>query len=156
MTDPTLARIEEIVRTHWAIMQALQMSTRPEWMELDLTMAQIKTLFVLFHTPAAPIRTVADYLGIGRPTASHLVEKLVRAGLVQRSEGVPDRRFTLAGLTAQGEDLVVRLYQGGEEQYRVWVSQLGEADRAALLQGLRALSQIAQAPSPSRSQTVEP
>ena len=82
---------------------------------------------------------VAEYLGVGQPTASHLVDKIVRQGFADRSESPTDRRVTLVRLTPKGEDLVRRLYQGGEEQYRAWVRELTDEERKKLLSGLQAL-----------------
>jgi len=85
------------------------------------------------------VNRVAEYLGVGQPTASHLVDKIVRQGFADRSESPTDRRVTLVRLTPKGEDLVRRLYQGGEDQYRAWVRELTDEERKKLLSGLQAL-----------------
>jgi len=121
----------------------MQFSSRPDWMELKMTMAQIKALFTISQGEAVPVNRIAEYLGVGQPTASHLVNKLVRQGLADRSESPTDRRVTLVRLTSQGKDLVRRLYRGGEEQYRSWMNQLTEKERKDLLSGLQALARIA-------------
>jgi DNA-binding MarR family transcriptional regulator len=141
--------IEEIIRLHWSILATMQFSSRPDWMELDMTMAQIKTLFTISQGEAVPVSRIADYLGVGQPTASHLVDKLVRQGFAGRSESPSDRRVTLVRLTSKGEDLVRRLYQGGEEQYRSWVKQLSDEERKNLLSGLQALARVASMPAKS-------
>jgi DNA-binding MarR family transcriptional regulator len=135
--------IEEIVRLHWSILSAMQFSSRPDWMELNMTMAQIKALFTISQGEAIPVSRIAEYLEVGQPTASHLVDKLVRQGFAGRSENPTDRRVTLVRLTSKGEDLVRRLYQGGEEQYRSWVKQLTDEERKNLLNGLQALAKAA-------------
>ena len=140
---PEINDIEEIIRLHWSILTAMQFSSRPDWLELDMTMAQIKALFTISQGEAVPINRIAEYLGVGQPTASHLVDKLVRQGFAERSESATDRRVTLVRLTTQGEDLVRRLYQGGEEQYRSWVKKLTDEERKILLSGLQALARVA-------------
>lgn len=137
------SEIEEIIQLHWSILATMQFSSRPDWMELDMTMAQIKALFTISQGEAVPVSRIAEYLGVGQPTASHLVEKIVRQGLANRSEGPTDRRVTLVRLTPEGQDLVRRLYQGGEEQYRSWVRQLTDEERKKLLSGLQALARAA-------------
>ncbi len=49
-------------------------------------MAQLKTLALVAEEPGGAIGSVATVLGITLPTASHLVDKLVRAGLVERHD----------------------------------------------------------------------
>ena len=144
---PETNDIEEIVHLHWSIMTAMQFSTHPDWMELDMTMAQIKALFTISQGEAIPVSRVAEYLDVGQSTASHLVDRLVRQGLAGRSENPDDRRVTLVRLTPEGEDLVRRLYQGGEEQYRAWVRQLSDEERQDLLNGLQALARAASIPT---------
>lgn len=140
---PGINDIEEIIRLQWSILTAMQFSSRPDWMELEMTMAQIKALFTISQGDAVPVHRIADTLGVGQPTASHLVDKLVRQGFAERSESTTDRRVTLVRLTSQGEDLVRRLYQGGEEQYRAWVRELTDGERKNLLSGLQALARAA-------------
>jgi MarR family transcriptional regulator, organic hydroperoxide resistance regulator len=140
---PDTNDIDEIIRLHWSILTAMQFSSRPDWMELEMTMAQIKALFTISYGDAVPVNSIAEYLGVGQPTASHLVDKLVRQGFADRSESPTDRRVTLVRLTSLGEDLVRRLYQGGEEQYRAWVSKLTNEERKDLLSGLQALARVA-------------
>ena len=139
--------IDEIIRLHWSILTAMQFSSRPDWMELEMTMAQIKALFTISQGEAVPVNGIAEYLGVGQPTASHLVDKLVRKGLAGRSESLEDRRVKLVHLTPEGQELVRRLYQGGEEHYRSWVRQLTEAERKDLLNGLQALARAASTPN---------
>lgn len=140
---PKPNEIDEIIRLHWSIMAAMQFSTRPDWMELEMTMAQIKALFTISQGEAVPISQIAQYLNVGQPTASHLADKLVRQGFASRSEDEKDRRVTLMSPTAKGKDLVRRLYQGGEQPYRSWIMKLSEKERQQLHKGLLALAKIA-------------
>lgn len=135
--------IDEIVQAHWAVMNAMQTSSQPDWMELTMTMAQIKTLFVISQGTGTSINQIAEYLGVGQPTASQLVDKLVRGGFAERSEGEKDRRYKQVRLTEQGRDLVRRLYQGGEDPYREWLASMDPDDLLALRRGLQALAKSA-------------
>lgn len=144
--------IKTVLESHAAIFQKLRRSVALGWLQLDLSIAQVRVLFVLTQHPAAPIGTIAQALGIGLPTASHLVEKLVRAGLVQRAEDPKDRRQTLVRLTQQGEDLIEHLNQDRLEQVRFWLNQLNEEELTALRVGLEALSRVAETAQPQTEQ----
>ncbi len=55
--------------------------------------------------------------------ASQLVDKLVLAGLVVRTEGAVDRRRRTVGLTERGRDLIAK----GFEMWSDWVPELLES-----------------------------
>jgi MarR family transcriptional regulator, organic hydroperoxide resistance regulator len=134
--------IDNALQAQKQIVQAMHAAAEPTWLQLDLTMAQLKGLFALADSPMT-IGQLADVLGSGKPAASILVERLVQLGLVERAEDALDRRRTIARVTARGEELVARLRQGGRERLRTWLSRLGDDDLAALVQGLRALAAAA-------------
>ncbi|HLI51592.1 MAG TPA: MarR family transcriptional regulator [Thermomicrobiaceae bacterium] len=112
------------------------------WADCNLTMAQARTLFVLIDEGPSSIGRVAELQGISLPTASHLVDRLVQAGLLERTEDPDDRRRTLASASEAGAELAYRLRQRGEIFFQ-WLGQLDEDDLEALTQGLQAVARIA-------------
>lgn len=125
--------------------KALHGAASPTWQQLDLTMGQLKALVVLAEE-ALTVGGLANALGIGKPAASILVERLVQLDLVTRSEDVADRRRTLVRLTPEGNELMAQLRQGSRDTWYALLSRLDEADLTALAQGLQALARIAAAP----------
>jgi len=142
--------IEQALAAHRAMMRAVHLAGADVWQDLDLTMAQLKTLLTLADVRPATIGQVADALGVGLPNASHLVDRLVHAGLVERAEDPADRRRTLARLAPAGEELVVRLRQGSRDQFRSWLALMDEADLAAFVTGLQALARVAEREASAR------
>jgi len=65
----------------------------------QLTFSQFKLLKLLALTDAQTIGDVAAFLGVSNPAASKAVDKLVRQGLLVRSEAQADRRATELSLT---------------------------------------------------------
>ncbi len=124
------------------IMKALMENSASEWLQLDLTMGQVKALFALRCVKAMPIGGLAERLKIGLPAASIVADKLVQLELAERHDDPSDRRRTFIKLTPQGEQLLNRLHQGRHNQLRAWLSQMRESDFAALSQGLQALVEI--------------
>ncbi len=124
------------------IMKALMENSASEWLQLDLTMGQVKALFALRCVKAMPIGGLAERLKIGLPAASSVADKLVQLELAERHDDPSDRRRTFIELTPQGEQLLNRLHQGRHNQLRAWLAQMHEADFAALAQGLEALVEI--------------
>jgi DNA-binding MarR family transcriptional regulator len=145
MTDQQSTLIDDIIETHRNILRAIGASVPSIWMELDLSMAQLKTLMTLYNGGAAPIGQIAECLGIGQPTASHLVDKLVNIQLAVRTEDPLDRRRTLAQLSPAGEELAERINQVRFGTLRRWLTQLDDATLATYLQSSRALADVAKA-----------
>jgi len=55
------------------------------------------------------VSTVATHLGLSLPATSQLIDKLVRGGLVRRTEGTTDRRERNLNLSSKGKALVARI-----------------------------------------------
>jgi DNA-binding MarR family transcriptional regulator len=86
--------------------------TPVEWSDLELTMPQVRTLFLLRDGPRR-MREVSDHLGRGMPAATSMMGRLVSKGLVERSDDASDRRVVSCRLTALGEDTVERFWKIG-------------------------------------------
>jgi DNA-binding MarR family transcriptional regulator len=90
-------------------------SVRParEWLEVDLTMPQLKVLFILYADGDASMGRLASALGVTLPTVTGIVDRLVEHEMVQRQEVPHDRRLVLTRLTPRAVDTVERLHQAG-------------------------------------------
>jgi DNA-binding MarR family transcriptional regulator len=139
--------IAQIVDAQTAIFRAFQEQPLPEWLKLDITLGQLRALFILFHAGPTPIGQLGARLGVGRPAASLLVDALVRQNLVERFEDPTDRRRTLARLSAEALQLITQHYVGSQQQYEAWLNHLGDDDLTNLARALRELAAIA-APQP--------
>ena len=149
MAGERTAVIAAILREQQNISRAISASSRQIWVELDLSMAQLKTLITLYDAGALPIGQIAEALGIGQPTASHLVDRLVQSGYIDRTEDQIDRRRTLAELSPAGNELVEKLREVRVEPMQRWLAQLDDATLAALHMGIVALAATAKAETTS-------
>lgn len=113
------------------------------WMEIELTVPQLRTLMVLGQQGPMVIGQIAQSLNVGLSTGGHLVDRLVQAGLALREEDSGDRRRTVARLSPRGQELLARLMIG-KQQMQARIHQLDEEDLRALLQGLHAINRLAQ------------
>ena len=146
MTDRHAEGYEEMIEAALGaqreIAQALHAAAEPVWRGLELTMVQLKALFVVAEDAELTVGGLASQLGVGKPAASMLVERLVQLELATRTEDMLDRRRTLVRLTPSGHDLVEKLRQGGSDRMRLLLVQLDSADLSALVQGLQALAKV--------------
>ena len=76
-----------------------------ELLTSDLTVAQLRVL-LLMHTEG-PVRmgSIASTLGIALSTATGMVDRLVKKGLVVRDADSQDRRLVICRLSPQGQEL---------------------------------------------------
>jgi DNA-binding MarR family transcriptional regulator len=74
--------------------------------EAGLTMAQMVALHLLTHLGAVSVSSIAACLKLSPPATSHLVDRMVVAGLVGRSEDPIDRRHKRIEITSTGRDLI--------------------------------------------------
>lgn len=132
-----LAEYREVTRT-------IHSASAAVWMEIELTVPQLRTLFVLAKEGPMMIGRIAQRLGVGQPTGGHLVDRLVQAGLAERMEDAEDRRRLLAHLTTAGEELYARLLVGSQLM-QGWLHLLSEEELTAYLFGLKALKRVAAA-----------
>jgi len=131
----------EVLAEYRALGRALKATSEPGWMEIDLTLPQLRTLLVLAEEGPLVIGQIAQRLGIGLSTGGHLVDRLVQAGLAERAEDTEDRRRTVARLTSKGEDLYARLLNRTQHMQAL-IQKMREDELTALLQGLRALRRV--------------
>lgn len=131
----------EVIAQYRAMMHSFKASSAEAWMEIDITFPQLRTLLILADEGPLVIGQIAQRLGVGLSTGGHLVDRLVQAGLAERTEDSEDRRRTLARLTPKGDELYARLLNR-VQHLQTLIQKLDEDDLTALLQGLRALNNL--------------
>jgi DNA-binding MarR family transcriptional regulator len=133
--DPLIPDVVELLRE---LLHALLMASVPAWLELQLTLPQLRTLFIIAHNKSSSVVQISKHLGVGEPTASHLVDRLVQAGLVDRSEDPMDRRRAIVRLSSAGQDLIEELL-GWEKFLGGWLHNVPEKDLLLFQRGLTAI-----------------
>jgi len=114
--------------TRWV--RAAVRRREPSW-----SLPQLQALGFLHVSPGASLSDLAAHLGVGLPTASTLVSRLVSVDMVDRRDDPAERRRTLLSLTPNGETQL---------EAALADSQLELADRLRSLSG-RDLTRICQA-----------
>ena len=82
------------------------------WIEPELTMPQARTLFFLSQGPRR-MGDISAYLDRGMPSATSMIDRLLKKGLVERVEDPLDRRVVVCRLSAQGEQVLEKFAQIG-------------------------------------------
>lgn len=74
--------------------------------ERNYSVAQLNTLFRLYHRGECGISDLGEEMGVSSAAASQLLDRLVQQGLATRQEDPQDRRNKRLALTPAGESLV--------------------------------------------------
>jgi DNA-binding MarR family transcriptional regulator len=135
--------VAEALTGYRMVHRALLTSTASRWRDLDISMQQLRALYLLRDEEEVPVGRLAEIFGIGLPAASLLADRLVRSGFVERRGDPADRRRVLLSLTRAGVRLVTELREGSHSLLRRWMASLSPEDLAALSRGWRALAEVA-------------
>src|SRR5690349_8368651 len=99
----------EIIKLEPQMLRVLGPAQARDWVDVELTMSQLKMMFVLSSgmgpadgTSGLRVGEVARGLGVTLPTVTAVMDKLVERGLVRRDEDPMDRRQHLCRLTTDG------------------------------------------------------
>jgi DNA-binding MarR family transcriptional regulator len=131
-----------IVQAYMELFVTMQLNAVSHWLMLELTFAQARAVIILAARKELTVSQLAKLLGVGKPTASLLVQQLVERGLVTRTEGISDRRQSLIRLSPQGQEIGAGRRQEREKQWERWLSHLSDEDLKALARGLGAILEV--------------
>jgi len=76
--------------------------------DAGLTMAQMVGLHILEKLGPLSVSSVAACVKLSPPATSHLIDRLVVSGLVERSEDPADRRHKRVAIAPRGRELIQR------------------------------------------------
>ena len=134
---------ERVIDQFEQLLQRIHAEIAEPWLELELTMPQLKMLLVVDWLGPAPMSQVAARLGVGVSAATGLVERLEEHGLARRAHDARDRRVVLVASTTRGRDLVVRLRSVGCERFATILAMLSGDDLRRFAEGMEILSRAA-------------
>jgi len=135
--------VDEALLAYRRVHRALLNAKTNRWRDIDITMQQLRAIYLLRDEEDATVGRLAEMFDMGLPAASLLADRLVRAGLVERRADASDRRRVLLRLTRAGDRLVTELREGSQSLLRRWLATLPPDDLAALARGWRALADVA-------------
>jgi DNA-binding MarR family transcriptional regulator len=104
----------------------------PTWVAQELTFGQMRLLFLLSTHGPSPVSRVAEWLGVGLPAASGVVDRVERHGFVARRHGQDDRRIVECYLTDKGRELIGEIAGMRREVMRQVLDLLSDEELAQM------------------------
>jgi len=109
------------------------------WLRLRLSIGQLKSLFFISNQGTTSLSQLAAALKVTPTNTTGIVDRLLKRGLITRTENPEDRRFLVLRTTANGEQLVNELRQKRKDRMTAILKYLSDDEILVLSQGLRSL-----------------
>ncbi len=122
----------EVMHVMPLVMDAMRVAMRSQAGE-QLSVPQFRCLSFVGREPGTSIGSVAAFLGVTMPTASAMIDRLVRAGAVSMNTSTRDRRRQELEITPSGRAQLDLIEQGA----RVEMARALAARSAAELEKVR-------------------
>jgi DNA-binding MarR family transcriptional regulator len=114
------------------VMQAHKHLMLKRLADKDTHPGQAMCLWVLAKNDGMSQRDLAQMLGVARPTVTIMLQKMEKAGLVERQSDEHDQRFTRIFITPAGKTLHEALGKVHAEVVAVTIGPMAETDQREL------------------------
>jgi DNA-binding MarR family transcriptional regulator len=109
----------------------------------EVTLTQYRTLVVLASRGPQSVGALAEAVAVTAPTASRMVDRLVRKRLVQRRTDANDRRQMRLALTEPGRHLVTMVTERRRAEIADHLTSIPEEVQRTMVEGLVQLAAAA-------------
>ena len=116
----------------------------------DMTMPQIRTLYFLSRGPQR-MKDISDHLMRGMPSATSMIDRLVRKEYVERVPDPSDRRVVLCRITDPGREMLDRFSRMGAVRFEAIAESLTDDELNKIAPALDLLADAAARQAPTES-----
>jgi MarR family transcriptional regulator, organic hydroperoxide resistance regulator len=136
--------IKEIINLHRKVNRILRDYDVDVWMELSLTVPQLKCLFFISNQGKTNFRKLAERLKVSPSNITGIIDRLVEQGLVSRTENPEDRRILLLQTTSKGEAMIAELREKRSTYLAQILTDLKVENLENITEGLKELARAAE------------
>ena len=112
------------------------------WMHLNLSIGQLKSLFFISNRGTTSLGKLAAALGVTPTNTTGIVDRLMKRGLITRTENPNDRRVLLLHTTLAGDELIAELRQKRRERMAELFSRLTDEEAEVVAHSLRIMVKV--------------
>jgi MarR family transcriptional regulator, organic hydroperoxide resistance regulator len=134
--------IDEIIRLQRRLGRIVVPRAIETWRELDVPLAQLKSLIIIASKRETNFSALAEELGVTRGNVTGIINRLVDQGLVSRKPSVDDRRTVWLHLTDKGRDLIIDLLESQVSHMTQILEYMSPENLESLSQGLEGLVEV--------------
>ena len=131
----------EVMETIPLVMRFIRSQMRSQG-EPNLSVPQFRTMMFLYRHPDSSLSNVAEHLGVTRPTASVICDRLVQRSLIDRAEHPKQRRSVVLKLTETGCDRLQEMLLITRSKIADILAELSEEQLLRTVEGLGILNSV--------------
>ena len=131
--------IQQIHQMGFFISQNIEQGRLDSWIDLNLTMSQLKGLIYIEYQRSTCPRDLSRTLKMAKPNITSLVDFLVQEGLVSRKQNPEDRRLWILTTTPKGKKLLKNLRESVSSEISGYLMQLSLDQLHKLAEGISPL-----------------
>ena len=139
--------IEEMIELQRLVDRDRRQYELDAWMKLNLGIGQLKSLFFISNRGATSLGKLAAALGVTPTNTTGIVDRLLKRGLITRTESPDDRRVLLLRTTPLGDKLITELRQKRKERMAELFNRLTDEEAKHVAKALKMMVQTIEAPS---------
>lgn len=107
----------------------------------DIPHAQMCVVMLLFHQGPKHLSDICQQMKVSAPTATGIVTRLEKSGLVSRTADTKDRRAVVVGLTAEGRKLTEKMRAVVVKRWTDIFQKISREDAQKYLEILKKISE---------------
>ena len=138
--------IEEMIELQRRVDHDRRQYELDAWMHLNLSIGQLKSLFFISNRGATSLSKLAVALGVTPTNTTGIVDRLLKRGLITRTESPEDRRVLLLRTTPLGDELIAELRQKRKERMAELFNRLTEEEATYVGEALKIMVRVIEAP----------
>ena len=133
---------DEIVAALRRIIRGVDLHSRHLVHKVGLTWPQLATLRAAERLGECSIGALARSIHVGQPTLTGIVQRLERAGYVERSRHEQDGRSVKVTITAAGQDLLKDAPSLLQDRFHAELAKLKDWERSLTLASLQRIAEM--------------
>jgi DNA-binding MarR family transcriptional regulator len=139
---PSKELIEEMIELQRRVDRDRRQYELDAWMHLNLSIGQLKSLFFISNRGATSLSKLAAALRVTPTNTTGIVDRLLKRGLITRTESPDDRRVLLLRTTPLGDELITELRQKRKERMAELFNRLSEEEAKYMAEALKIMVRV--------------
>lgn len=100
---------------------------------MDYSKNEVFTMFFVFRKGHANMTEIADYLHVPLNTATGIISRLEKRGVIRRERDLIDKRVVTIGISEEGKEFLLGQFKELEHYYQLIMESITDEERMLLL-----------------------